>query len=116
MIKTRNSKITANSQLSTTKPKQTHKTQIEQEQNHRNMGGLSAGRGQNGEKGTGNKKHNWQVQNRQGEVKNSVGNGEAKVFIGTTMNMNQGDERNAGGCGSGAGWRGIKGRKKMGQL
>ena len=29
-------------------------------------------------KGTGNKKHNQQVQNRQGEVKNSKGNGEAK--------------------------------------
>ena len=29
-------------------------------------------------KGTGNKKHNWEVPNRQGEVKNSTGNGEAK--------------------------------------
>ena len=29
-------------------------------------------------KGTGNKKHNWYIQNRQGEVKNSIGNGEAK--------------------------------------
>ena len=29
-------------------------------------------------KGTGNKKHNRLAQNRQGEVKNSVGNGEAK--------------------------------------
>ena len=28
--------------------------------------------------GTGNKKHNWQAQNRQGEVKNTIGNGEAK--------------------------------------
>ena len=27
-------------------------------------------------KGTWNKKHTWQVQNRQGEVKNSIGNGE----------------------------------------
>ena len=26
-------------------------------------------------KGTGNKKHKWQVENRQGEVKNSMGNG-----------------------------------------
>ena len=34
-------------------------------------------RGQNWGKGTGNKKHNWLVQNRQGEVKNSIGNGEA---------------------------------------
>ena len=33
---------------------------------------------------TGNKKHNWQAQNRQGEVKNIIGNGEAKVLICTT--------------------------------
>ena len=39
------------------------------------------GVGKNGIKGTGNKKHNWQVQNRQGEVKNSIGNGEAKELI-----------------------------------
>ena len=30
------------------------------------------------------KKHNWYVQNRQGEVKNSIGNGEAKELICTT--------------------------------
>ena len=30
---------------------------------------------------TGNKKHNWQIQNRQGEVKNSIRNGEAKELI-----------------------------------
>ena len=40
--------------------------------------------GGNEGKGTGNKKHKWFVQNRQGEVKNSVGNGEAKELIGTT--------------------------------
>ena len=34
----------------------------------------------NGGKGTGIKKHNWQVQNRQGDVKNSVRN-EAKELI-----------------------------------
>ena len=33
------------------------------------------------EKGTGNKKRKWQVQNRQGEVKNGIGNGEAKELI-----------------------------------
>ena len=39
------------------------------------------GRGEEqGAKGTGNKKHNWQAQNRQGEVKNSIGNGEAKYI------------------------------------
>ena len=37
-----------------------------------------------GGKGTGNNKHKWQVQNRQGEVKNRMGNGEAKEFIGRT--------------------------------
>ena len=41
-------------------------------------------RGENGGKGTGNKKHKWLVQNRQGEVKNSIGNVEAKEFICTT--------------------------------
>ena len=28
-----------------------------------------------------NKKHNWQAQNRQEEVKNGIGNGEAKEVI-----------------------------------
>ena len=48
--------------------------------------GLSVGRGRgkNGRKGTGNKKHKWWVQNRQGEVKNSIGNGEAKELICVT--------------------------------
>ena len=36
------------------------------------------GEGENGGKGTGNKKHKRWGQNRQGEVKNSIGNGEAK--------------------------------------
>ena len=31
-----------------------------------------------GEKGTGNKKHKWQIQNRQGEIKNSIGNVKPK--------------------------------------
>ena len=39
------------------------------------------GEGDNGGKGTGNKKPHWQVQNRQGEVKNSMGNGEAKELV-----------------------------------
>ena len=61
-----NSKMTTNSQLSTTEPKkqkQKLSKQLEQEQNHkwRSHGGLSVGRGngENGGKGTGNKKHNW---------------------------------------------------------
>ena len=47
---------------------------------------------------------------RQGEVENSIGNGEAKEFTHTT----HGHELtwgNAGGRGS-EGWGGIKGRKK----
>ena len=39
------------------------------------------GGGTEGGKSTGNKEHKWQVQNRQGEVRNSIGNGEAKEFI-----------------------------------
>ena len=35
-------------------------------------------REEQGEKGIGNKKHKWQVQNRWEEVKNCMGNGEAK--------------------------------------
>ena len=42
------------------------------------------GRGENGEKGTGNKKHKMSAQNRQGEFKNSIGNGEAKELMCTT--------------------------------
>ena len=52
--------------------------------------------------GIGNKKDNWQAQNRQGEVKNSVKNGVAKELICMI-------------CGHevrGAGPRGIRGREK----
>ena len=60
--------------------KQKVSKQLEQEQNQRNgdhMEGYPRG-GENGEKGTGNKKHNWEAQNRQREVKNSIGNREVK--------------------------------------
>ena len=69
-------------------------------------------RGRIGEKGTGNKKHNWEAQNRQREVKNSIGNGEAKELIC----MTHGHELR-GGCWweRVAGQRGLKGRK-MGQM
>ena len=30
---------------------------------------MQTGRGENGGEGTGNKKHKWQVQNRQGELR-----------------------------------------------
>ena len=39
------------------------------------------GMGENGGKDTENEKHKWQVQNRQGAVKNSIGNGEAKELV-----------------------------------
>ena len=67
------------------------------------------GGGGNGGKGTGNK-HNWQAQNRQWVVNNSIGNGEAKELICTThgRELRWGT---AGGRGS-AEQRGIKGRKK----
>ena len=60
-----NSKMTTNSQLSPTEPKkQKLSKQLQQEQNHRNgdhresyqQGGYE---GRRGDKGTGNKKHNW---------------------------------------------------------
>ena len=68
MIKNTNSKMTPNSQLTTTEPKKTKQkwtketTRIGTEsQKWRSHGGLSVGRqmGENGEKGPGNKKHKW---------------------------------------------------------
>ena len=67
MIKNTNSKMTTNSQLSTTEPKKIKiKTKTKQitrtgteSQKSRSHGGLSAGRGENGGKRTGNKKHTW---------------------------------------------------------
>ena len=78
--------MTTNSQLAVAESKkqekqtkQTTRTGTES-QKWRSHRGLPVGRvkGEKGRKGTGNKKHKWQVQNRQGEVKNSMGNGEAK--------------------------------------
>ena len=68
MIKTMNSKMTTNSQLSTTEPKKEKQKQTKQTtrtgtelQKWRSHGGLSVGRGrrQKGRKGIGNKKHKW---------------------------------------------------------
>ena len=66
-------------------------------------------RGKNGGKGTGNKKHKWYIQNRQEEIKNSVGNGEAKELKYT----NHGHELRGSECWRerSAGRRGKKGRK-----
>ena len=82
--------MTANSQLLTTTPKKKKQEQTRQTtrtgtepQRWRSHGGLSTGEceAERGGKGTENKEHKWQVENRQGEVKNSIGNVEAKEFI-----------------------------------
>ena len=77
------------------------------------MEGYQRGReGNNGGKGTGKKKHNWYALNRQGEVKNGIGNRELKELICTT----HGHELRlgkAGGCGDRQ--RGDKG-EKLGKL
>ena len=79
-----------NSLLSTTKPKKNKNRnqlskQLEQEQNHSNgdhMEGFQRGsERETGGKGTENKQHKWQVENRQGDVKNSIGNVETKELI-----------------------------------
>ena len=61
-----NSKLTTNSQLSTTDPKKQKQTKQTtrsrtKPQKWRSHGGLStgSGKGKNGGKGAGNKKHNW---------------------------------------------------------
>ena len=61
-------------------------------------------------KGTGIKKHKWQVQNRQGEVKNSMGNGEVKEFLCVTHGH---ELRSWGGGEQNGGGRGIKRRKEQ---
>ena len=83
-----NSKITTNSQLLPTnlKKKKTQTTRTGKESElWRSFGELSVGRmvgeGENGGKGTGIKKNNWWVQNRQEKVKNSIGNGGAKELM-----------------------------------
>ena len=84
-----NSKMTTNSQLLTTKPKKTKQKQTKQTirtrtepQKWRSPGGLSAGEwvGERGRK-VQSKQHKWQVENRQGEVNNSIANVEAKELI-----------------------------------
>ena len=100
-IKNVNNKMTTNSQPSTTEPKKTQKQTKQttrtgtESQKWSSYGGLSAGKRMvgSGGKGTGNKQHKWQVENRQGEVKNSIGNVEAKELICTT----HGQELRGGG-------------------
>ena len=106
--------MTTNSQLSTTEPKnnnnkknQTNKLskQLEQEQNHRNGDHMERYQWGGG-KDTGNKKHKWQVQNRHGDIKNSIGNGVAKDLICRT-HRHELREGIAGGNG-GTWWRRAK--------
>ena len=83
------SKMTTNSKLSTIEPRK--QKQIKQitttgteSQKWRSHGRLSRGRRrrENWGKVTGNKKHKWtKNQNRQGWVKSSIGNEEAKELI-----------------------------------
>ena len=55
-----------------------------------------SGRGREG-KGTENKQHKWQVENRQGEGKNSIGNVEAKELICMTHGHELKGEMQVGG-------------------
>ena len=84
-----------NSQLLTTESKkqakQTTRTGTES-QIWRSFGGEEESEEEHGGKGTGNKKHKWQAQNRQGEVKNSIGNGEARELICPTHGHELGGE------------------------
>ena len=117
-----NTKMTTNSQLLTTEPKtetkqtkQTTRTGTES-QKWRSHGGLPVGRGrvENGGEGTGSKTHKWQVENKQGEVKNSMRNRKAKELIC----MTEGHELRARGN-SVREWcmlKGNKGQEKMVEL
>ena len=82
--------MTANSQLSTTEPTETKtKTNYANNQDRNRITEMEitwrviSGERVRGEweKGTGNKKYNWQAQNKEGYVKNSIGNGEAKEIV-----------------------------------
>ena len=81
--------MTANSQLLTTTPKtktrakQANNQNRKESQKWRSHGGLSTGEWERERDGKGidNKEHKWQVENRQGEGKNSIGYGEAKELI-----------------------------------
>ena len=63
-------------------------------------------------KGTGNKKHNWEAYNRQGEFKNSIRNVETKELICMTHGHELRRWRDVHGRWyADAGWRGIKREK-----
>ena len=114
-----NRKMATNSKLSTNEPKNKKQKQTKQinrtgteSQKWRSHGRLLVGRewGEMGEKVQGIKSINGSYKIDRGEVKNSMGNGEAKELIC----MTHGHElrgRNVGGRREGAGQRGIKGKK-----
>ena len=113
-----NIKMAINSKLSTNESKkqtkQTSRTETES-QLWRSFGGLSVGKGkgENRGKGAGIKSTNWQVQNRQGDVKNNVGNGVAKELIC----MTHGHELRGGIAGGNVGHQVEEGKRgKLGQL
>ena len=85
MIKNMISKMTANSQLITTTPKTKTRANEANNQNRNKTTEMEITwrviSGENGTKDTGNRKHKWQVENRQGKGKNSVANVEAKELI-----------------------------------
>ena len=92
-----NSKMTTNSQLSTTEPKKQNKNklskQLEQEQNHRNGDHmedcqLRKRRGRMGEKLQGIRSIIGRYKIDRGEVKNSIGNRGAKNLYVQPMDMN----------------------------
>ena len=109
--------MTANSQLLTTTPKTKTKANEANNQNRnrpqrwRSHGGLSAGeweveRGERVQRISSISGRKWQVQNREGEVKNSIGNVEAKKLVCMTHGQElRGGERVGkcgwGGCGQG---------------
>ena len=69
-----NIKMTTNSQLPTTEPRNKNKLskQLEQEENHRNGDHMERhqwGRRREGGKGTENKQLKWQAENRQGRLR-----------------------------------------------
>ena len=73
--------------------------------------GREEGKREKVQKGTG-KKHKWQVKNIQGDVRNIIGNVEAKELI-CTFHVNELKGVNAGGRGVQGGGK-YRGEKKMG--
>ena len=75
-----------NLKTKTTNKQKTNKTNQANNQNRNRIIGMEIiwrsssgrGKGENGGRGAGIKKHNWKVQNRMGDVKNNIGNVKSK--------------------------------------